>query len=78
MFEMKKRGLGLTFVGCPQLEAIYSSTWTYVLLYMHDAIRCSVPIGSESYSLNYASKGFTNPPFPPTLICRYSHNHLFN
>ena len=38
VFEIKKRGLGVTFVGCPQLEAICSSTWTYVPLYMYDAI----------------------------------------
>ena len=28
VFEIKKRGLGVTFVGYPQLEAICSSTWT--------------------------------------------------
>ena len=62
----------MTFVGCPQLEAICSSTWNYVLPYMYDTIQCSVPIGSELYSLNYASKGFMNPIFyylpPPSPI----------
>ena len=57
VFERKGRGLGVTFVGCPRLEAICSSIWGPAP--PTGIVRFSVPIGSELYSPTLSLIGVT-------------------